>query len=192
MKTIIPEKSLKDNSKPNKEFSFWRMVIKHSTVSVLLLSVLALTVVYIWKESQNDKQKSVILKAATLQIEKNQQDLLKIIAKPLVWDIRSEMLRGNLEQVDLLISDLVKENNFCYIHLITPNGNVILSTNKSLEGKQIGDEIIAHLLLVESPSIVELADKIIVVAAPVMGIDRRLATLVVGYKTVDIKLEKNK
>lgn len=192
MKTITPGKSLKDNSKPNEKFSFWRMVIKHSTVSVLLLSVLALTVVYIWKESQNDKQKSVILKAATLQIEKNQQDLLKIMAKPLVWDIRSEMLRGNLEQVDLLISDLVKENNFRYIHLITPNGNVILSTNKSLEGKQIGDEIIAHLLLVESPSIVELADKIIVVAAPVMGIDRRLATLVVGYKTVDIKLEKNK
>ena len=192
MKTITPGKYLKDNSKPNEKFSFWRMVIKHSTVSVLLLSVLALTVVYIWKESQNDKQKSVIIKAATLQIEKNQQDLLKIIAKPLVWDIRSEMLRGNLEQVDLLISDLVKENNFRYIHLITPNGNVILSTNKSLEGKQIGDEIIAHLLLVESPSIVELADKVIVVAAPVMGIDRRLATMVIGYKIVDIKLEKNK
>jgi Tfp pilus assembly protein PilZ len=192
MKTITPGKSPKDNSKPIEKFSFWRMIIKHSTVSVLLLSVLALTVVYIWKESQNERQKSVILKAATLQLETNQQDLLKIMAKPLVWDIRSEMLRGNMEQVNLLITDLVKEKNFRYIHLIAANGNVILSTNKELEGKQIGNEIIAHLVLVESPSIVELADKIIVVAAPVMGIDRRLATLVIGYKTEEIKIKINK
>ena len=187
MKTITPGNSTKENSKANEKFSFWHMVIKHSTVSVLLLSVLALTAVNIWKESQNESQNSVIMKSATLQLQKNQQDLLKIIAKPLVWEIRSEMLRGNMEQVDLLISDLVKEKNFRYIHLIAPNGNVILSTNKGLENKQIGDEIIAHLLVVNSPSIVELADKTIVVAAPVMGIDKRLATLVMGYKTEEVK-----
>jgi len=187
MKTTTNEKSMNDNSKHNGKFSFWRMIIKHSTISVLVLSVLALTVVYVWNDYQNNKQKSVIQKAANLQIEKNQQDLLKVMLKPLVWDIRSEMLRGNMEQVDLLISDLVKEKNFRYIHLIAPNGNVIMSTNKGLEGKQIGDEIIANLLLVESPSIVELADKIMVVAAPVMGIDRRLATLVMGYRIVEIK-----
>ena len=189
MKTITLGNSIEDKPKHTEKFSLWHLIIKHSTVSVLLLSLLALTVVYIWKESQNEKQKIKNMKVATRQIEKTQQDLLKILTKPLVWDIRSEMLRGNLEQVDLLISDLVKENNFRYIHLIASNGNVILSTNKSLEGKQIDDKIIAHLLVVESPSIVELADKTIVVATPVMGIDRRLATLVVGYKTVEIKLE---
>ena len=186
MKTTA-DKSLKENSKPNEKFSFWRMIIKHTTLTVILLPLFALIVVYVWKESQNSRQQSVIMKVASQQMEKNQQDLLKIIAKPLVWDIRSEMLRGNMEQVDLLISDLVKEKNFRYIHLIAPNGNVIMSTNKGLEGKQIGDEIIANLLLVESPSIVELADKIMVVAAPVMGIDRRLATLVMGYRIVEIK-----
>ncbi|MEI6754386.1 MAG: hypothetical protein WCK78_14620 [Paludibacter sp.] len=189
MKILTPEKSMNKELKTKAKFSLWHLIIKHSTVSALLLSLLALTVVYIWKESQNEKQRNVIIRAATLQIEKNQQDLLKIMAKPLVWEIRSEMLRGNLEQVDLLISDLVKEKNFHYIHLIASNGKVILSTNKSLENKQIGNEIIAHLLVVEKPTIVELADKLIVVAAPVMGIDRRLATLVIGYRTTAINLE---
>ena len=192
MKTTSPGKSLKDNSRLKEKFSLWHLIIKHSTISVLILSILALTSVYLWKESENEKQNLIIKKAATLQINKNQQDLLKIMAKPLVWDIRSEMLRGNLEQVDLLISDLVKEKDFRYIHLIAPNGIVILSTNKGLEGKQIGNEIAAYLLVVDSPTVVELIDKTIVVAAPVMGIDKRLATLVMGCKTVEIKLEKSK
>ena len=192
MKTINPGNSIIDNSKQNEEFTLGHLIIKHSTISVLILSILALTAVYLWKESDNEKQKLSIKKAATLQINKNQQDLLKIMAKPLVWDIRSEMLRGNLEQVNLLISDLEKEKDFRYIHLIAPNGNVILSTNKGLDGKQIGNEIAAYLLVVDSPTVVELIDKIIVVAAPVMGIDKRLATLVMGCKTVEIKLEKSK
>ena len=85
---ITSDYSQTNKSNPNGKFSFWRMVIKHSTVSVLLVSLLALTVVFIWKESQNERQKSVISKAATLQLETNQQELLKIILKPLVWNIR--------------------------------------------------------------------------------------------------------
>jgi hypothetical protein len=111
------------------------------------------------------------------------------MAKPLVWNIRSEMLRGNLEQVNILISDLVKEKNFRYIHIIAPDGNVILSTNKSMEGKPIGNEIDPNLLVIESPAMVIFADKMLVVAAPIMGVDRRLATLVVGYTTMRIKIK---
>ena len=183
----MSEKYLTDESKPKHKLSFWQMIMKHTTLVVILLPLFALIIVYVWKDSQNSREQTALMKVANQQITINQQDLLKIIAKPLVWDIRSEMLRGNMEQVDLLISDLVKEKNFRYIHLIAPNGNVILSSNKGLEGKQIGDEIITQLLLVESPSVVELADKIIVVAAPVMGVDKRLATLVMGYRIAEIR-----
>ncbi len=44
-------------------------------------------------------------------------------------------------------------------------------------------------MVVDSPSFIVLADKIIVVAAPVMGVDKRLAKMVLGYKTEEIKLE---
>ncbi len=108
---------MKNNSNPKEKKSFWHLILKHSTASVLIISLLALCTIYIWKEFENKRQNTVIIKAATLQIENNQQELLKVIAKPLVWDIRSEMLRGNLEQADLLISDLVKEKK---LHLHPP------------------------------------------------------------------------
>jgi hypothetical protein len=190
-KSVTQDANLSDSSKQeaNQKFSIWRFSKSHPTLSVLLLGIMAAVIVFVWKNIENDRQKSMIIKIATQQIETNQHDLLKIMAKPLVWNIRSEMLRGNLEQVNILISDLVKEKNFRYIHIIAPDGNVILSTNKSMEGKPIGNEIDPNLLVIESPAMVIFADKMLVVAAPIMGVDRRLATLVVGYTTMRIKIK---
>jgi len=178
------------NARSNRTFSIWRLIQNHPTISVLLLGIIAVVVVFIWKDISNNRQKSMIIKVATEQIESNQLDLMKIIAKPLVWNVRSEMLRGNMEQIDILISDLVKEKNFRYVHIIAPDGTVILSTNKSLEGKQIGGEVNPSLLVIESVPIAILSDTTIVVASPVMGVDKRLATLILGYETVKLKFEK--
>jgi hypothetical protein len=160
---------------------FWQLVKKHSTLTAIIIGLMVVVIVYLWKDMEIANQKTKIEKVAKTQIHENQQELLKLVAKPFVWSIRTEMLRGNLEQVNILITDMVKENNFVFIHLIEPNGNVLLSTNKRIEGQQIGEEIDRTLLNVDSSVIKYNNQNEFVVAAPVMGVDRRLAMLVFGY-----------
>lgn len=189
MKTNSISKTEISKDSTKQKASIWTLIRNHPTVFSLLLGALAVTAVYFWKDIQSEKQKVMIVRVANQQIESNQQELVKLMAKPLVWNIRSEMLRGNMEQVNILITDMVKEPNFRYIHLVSPNGNVILSTNKSLEGKPVGKEIDSNLLKIDAPTTAMYNGRVFIVAAPVMGVDKRLATLVVGYATTEIKLQ---
>jgi hypothetical protein len=112
------------------------------------------------------------------------------MAKPLVWNIRADMLRRNSEQINLLFLDLVKEKNFQFIHLIAPDGYVLLSTNKSLEGKLIDANVDAALLLVRSEMVVIEINHVLYVSAPIFGVDKQIATLIIGYKPTLPNFEK--
>ena len=183
-------KNVPDKQSAARKFSIWGMLKNRPTVFVTLIGLVAVATVFCWKNMENKHQKTMIITAANKQLETNQEDLLKIMVKPMVWSLRTEMLRANMEQANILITDMVKEKNFQYIHIITPNGIVLLSTNKSMEAKPIGAGIDASLLLLEAPAFVTSIDNVLVVVAPIMGVDKRLATLVVGYKTVSFTLNK--
>ena len=188
MKTNSTIKTELSKSSTKKNTSIWTFIRNHPTSCSLLLGAVAVTAVYFWKDIQSERQKAMIVRVANQQIESNQQELVKLMAKPLVWTIRSEMLRGNMEQVNILITDMVKEPNFRYIHIIAPDGIVTLSTNKGLEGKPVGNAVDSTLLVIESRPMALLSGNMLVVTSPIMGVDRILATLVIGYKTIDLKL----
>ena len=123
-------------------------------------------------------------------VEKN-HELLTLLCKPLVWSIRSEMLRGNIEQVNIFTTDLVKEKNFQYIHLIDPSGTFLVSTNKRLEGQAAGTMFNADILTTDSTTVRTAEDgKTLIVAAPVMGYDKRLGTLILSYMMDEFHAEK--
>jgi len=151
-------------------------------LTAIITGLLVVIVTYLWKDMQGKRNTAQVIGMAGEQVTIRQQEMLQLMAKPLVWSIRAEMLRGNLEQVNILITDMVKEKNFQYIHLVEPDGKVLLSTNKRLEGQSLKGEIDAALLSTESPVAKRNDEKQLVVAAPVMGVDRRLATLVFCYQ----------
>jgi len=169
--------------------SFFELLKKHSALFVLITGALLMLIIYFGKEFENEKEKERIILLATNQLDVTNQEMLRLLAKPLVWSVRADMLRGNTEQIDLLILNLIKEKNFQFIHLIEPNGNVILSTNKGLEGKFIGDNVDAVLLRVSSDVLVVEINHSIYVSAPIFGIDQQIATLIIGYKPVGINFE---
>jgi hypothetical protein len=88
---------------------------KHPVIFTIILALIALACVYYWKNYQARKQKEAIENIATVQLMQNNVEMLKLLSKPLVWSIRSEMLRGNLEQVNIYTNDMVKEKNFRFI-----------------------------------------------------------------------------
>ena len=172
-----------DDEKKN---SFLLFIKKNPLLVTILIGILAVLVVFFWKDFEGERQRKEIIKVATLQIEEKNQEMMMLIARPMVWSIRSEMLRGNLEQVDMFTTDMVRMRNFQFIYLIEPDGNTLISTDKRIEGQQFEEKFQQDVLKVESTVVFPEEENLLVMAAPVMGYDRRLATLVVAYRAENI------
>lgn len=169
-------------SETTQKRSFWQFIRKYPVFLTALLGILAVTAVYFWKDMQGRNQKAEVEKMATAQIEQNLHDMLRLMSKPLIWSIRSEMLRGNIEQVNIFTNDLVKEKNFQYIHLIDPDGNIIVSTDKKLEGQSANGMFDNSILQTDSVMVFNSDNSMLTLAAPVMGYDKRLAIVIMKYK----------
>ena len=154
---------------------------KHPVIFTILIALIAIACVYYWKNHQAKKQKEAIENMATVQLMQTNVVMLKLLAKPLVWSIRSEMLRGNLEQVNIYTNDMVKEKNFQFIYLISPGDSMLISTDKKFQGQSAKGMFDDKLLKTDSLVVENNDNKTLTIFAPVIGYDSRLATLVYRY-----------
>lgn len=164
-----------------------RFVKKRPVTTTVLIGLLAVVLVYFGKEIQIKLQKRAVIKTANVQLLENNEAMLKVLSKSVDWSIRSEMMRGNMEQVDLLMTELVKDSHFQYIHLVGQDGNIMLSTNKKQEGQPIETKDVKSALAADSTLFINEGDTLITVVSPVMGFDKRLGTLVMSYTCKAIK-----
>lgn len=183
--------ALNEPKQPTKKQKAVSLIKKYPVITTALVGLIAVVAVYFWKDIQGNKQKAAIEQMAATQLKQNNETMLKLMAKPLVWSIRAEMLRGNMEQVNIFTSDLVKEKNFQFIYLVDPAGMIIVSTDKKMEGQPVGDMFAPAL--VQTDSVVVLNDErgILTMAAPVMGFDKRLAVIILNYAPQGFVNEKD-
>ena len=154
---------------------------KHPVISTLIFAFLALIAVYLWKDVQGKKERKAVIEQANLQMQTQNKEMLVLLCKPLVWTIRAELLRENLEQVVLFTNDMVKEKNLESIHLIKPSGEFMISTNKKLEGQSAMGMFDTTLFTTDSTIVVSNASGELIAASPVMGYDKKLCTLLLQY-----------
>jgi len=155
---------------------------------VILVAIILLVALWIWKSIETSnirknaatEQDHLKTEAQGYIVETHEQHL-RLLAKPFVWAVRSQMLEGNMSQVNLYMNEMVKEKNFQRISLVDGQGKIISSTNKKDEGQafaSIGNE--ADLQNDET-NVQVLQDSIIHLTSPVMGFNNRLGTLVISY-----------
>lgn len=100
----------------------------------------------------------------------------------LSWAVRGELIRNNIDQIDQYLSEIVKMKDTERVVLIGEDGQLLVSTDKRLEetkGVEIYPKEILNLQKITLRSDVE-GKKILV--APVMGLNKKIATVVVSYK----------
>ncbi|MGZ0018037.1 hypothetical protein [Nitrosomonas sp. wSCUT-2] len=100
----------------------------------------------------------------------------------LSWAVRGELIRNNVDQIDQYLSEIVKMKDTERVVLIGDDGQLLVSTDKRLEetkGVEIYPKEILNLQKITLRSDVE-GKKILVV--PVMGLNKKIATVVVSYK----------
>jgi len=97
---------------------------------------------------------------------------------PLVWVVRSEMMRGSFDQLNQYLAQLVKEPNMKEIIVARLDGRIVAATNKKREGTLASSAFPVDMLRVEAITVTTLENGDLLVAAPVLGLNARLGTLI--------------
>ncbi len=155
----------------------------------ILVALVLLAALWIWKNTElNNERKEAERKNEMLQqrasalITNAHEEHLKLLAKPYVWAVRTELLKGNINQVNLYANEMVKEKNFQNIVVANDKGVIISSTNKKNEGKEFATVGNPNYLSSDSTIVENINDTVLVMSSPIMGFNNKLGTLMVTYK----------
>lgn len=104
---------------------------------------------------------------------------LKYNVRVFSWAVRSELIRGNLEQVEQFFIEYLKIEDIVKVQLINPENNTIsTSTDRKDNGELVYDK---QIINAESIVIISNDDSYLLVN-PIMGLDRKLGILLVEVK----------
>jgi hypothetical protein len=166
---------------------------RNKTIGIIVITALVLLgALWIWKalevrsvRNEAEAENERVRQTAANIITQSRTEQLRLLAKPFVWAVRAEMLRGNMDQVNLYLQDMVRERNFQRIEVADSRGVVIASTDKKNEGKPLAD---TGRLSVDTIVVNTLGDSAWTISSPIMGLDSRLGTLVIDYASPKPKL----
>lgn len=161
--------------------------IDYRWIIIIVLIVVGAGLYFYQSYQLSHLKKDLTAQADSALVNQN-QTMLKMSAKPLVWAIRSEMLRNNLDEINVFNTDLVKEENVVEVTLLNGVGNIINSTDKKLEGTMASEEYM-RFLKTDSVQVFSLSDSTSRLVAPVMGYQSKLGVVILSYKVVKFNLE---
>ncbi len=150
--------------------------------------VVLFAALWIWKaveisnlKRENEKKEALLQQKAVELLRQSDYRYLKLLAKPYVWAIRTEMMKGNIDAVNLYANDMVKEKYFQTITVVDDKGVIVSSTNKKLEGKPFASVGNAAYLSNDSTVVNKVDAATLEVSSPVMGFNKRIGTLIFNY-----------
>lgn len=157
-------------------------VIAVVTLGAIVLAVwLAVTVRR--ASSSLESQRASLVKSGADAMSRQSAALLKLSALPLAWAMRAALLKDDFQTVDVYLQNMIREPHVTGAVLIGPDGRVRLAGNRKLEKVSVADAFPGISITAERPAVIATgADARVVV--PVMGLDRRLGTLILSYEVL--------
>ena len=165
----------------------------------ILLILLALGLAgYLWvnnelalkKQMQAFKtEKNELIQTAETNFETTTSQQLELMMRTFAWAVRGEVTRGNMEQVDLFFTQLVKEDRVNEIILADTAGKILLSSNKKNEGTMLPTNYGEDILNTEQV-LVKTQNEMRIAGVPIMSLDSRFGTLIVVFKKEGLDLSK--
>jgi len=160
----------------------WRLII-------ILLLVIAVAGMYVWKNVAVNRTTVHLTEKADRIITDQNRMFLRLAVVPLVWAVRSEMIRENYDQINLYLNQFVKEQNMKEIVVAKPDGTIMVATNKKFEGKPVTDIFPASVLQEDTLTVSSLENRDIMVASPVMGLSDKVGVLILLYTPQSYSLQ---
>lgn len=165
----------------------------------LLLGVL-LVVVFIWKQwalnaaeaeleaqrialtEQAAREKAALLARANEAIARNSEAAHRLMGATLAWSVRGEMSRGNMGQIDEFFGELVRNDRIQQAALADPGGQILLSSDRKLQGARFADHFPAELLSEPTVAIHPGKDGNKYLVMPIFGLTSRTGSVILVYQ----------
>ncbi len=176
----IPDSTARNGHQPeqdaNKSF-----IIAHWRLIGCFLLVLAIAGMYLWKNVAVYRAKAQLTERAGQIITDQNKSLLRLAVVPLVWAVRTEMMGGNYNQINLYLTQFVKEQNVKEIVVAKPDGTIVAATDKKLEGASVASVFPPSVLQEDKTILSTQENGDIMVVSPVMGLSEKLGVLILLY-----------
>lgn len=127
-------------------------------------------------------ERANVVKQAEAQHAATLKQSLNLLAVPLAWAIRREMMAGNLDQVDQYVSELVKLEGVHEVVVANADGVVAVASDRRHAGAAFSTLYPERYLSADEIVVDEVAAGRWLLVAPLMGLSGRLGTLVLGYQ----------
>ncbi len=168
------------------------MIILVALVILLPLSMYWFMSLEISKLETRQKLETDSLRSqSALEISQNNENNLKTVARVFSWAVRAEMMRENMEQVNQIMTELVKIKPYQQVVLISNDGVVLLSTDKKYEKKAYTEQFYQQIAGSDQVDLKVQTSGELLVSAPVFGIDNRLGSIVITYKPAGSTIVSN-
>ncbi len=181
--TILSEKFEPLAKIPNMQLPIWYAGVFIGIIVVLFAwKMIAVSKVESDMAKKLDGERALITQQAREYADKQYMREEERFGQVLSWAVRGELIRHNLDQIDQYMSEIVRMKDTERVVLIGEDGQLLLSTDKRLEetkGTEIFPKEILNLQKITVKSDVD-GRKLLVI--PVMGLNKKIATLVVSYK----------
>lgn len=181
--TILSEKFEPLAKIPNMQLPIWYAAVFIGIIVVLFAwKMIAVSKVESDMAKKLDGERALITQQAREYADKQYMREEERFGQVLSWAVRGELIRHNLDQIDQYMNEIVRMKDTERVVLIGEDGQLLLSTDKRLEetkGTEIFPKEILNLQKITVKSDVD-GRKLLVI--PVMGLNKKIATLVVSYK----------
>lgn len=168
---------------PNMQLPIWYgLVFLGIIVIIFAWKLIAVSKVESDMAKKLENERVVIIQQAREYADQQYIKEEERFGQVLSWAVRGELIRNNIEQIDQYLSEIVKMKDTERVVLIGDDGQLLVSTDKRLEeakGIEIFPKEILNLQKITIKSDVD-GKKILVV--PVMGLNKKIATVIVSYK----------
>lgn len=130
---------------------------------------------------QLEMERKMLIRKARVYADSQYQKEEERFGKVLAWAVRGEMIRNNLDQIDQYLTELVKTKDTERVDLISEDGKLLVSTDKRLENTEASSVYPKEVLNQRKITIKSDVDGKKLLIVPVMGLNARLANIVISY-----------
>lgn len=164
------------------------ILFRHWRLLGVLALVLAVAGTYLWKNVAVSRAKEQLSRQAGQVLAEQHKSFLRLAAVPLVWTIRSEMMRGNYDQINQYLAQFVREPNMKEVLVARADGRIVAASNKKRDGTMVTDLFPPETPKVDTVTVTTRQDGMFVVAAPIMGLNDKLGVLILVAAPPDYTL----
>ncbi len=164
---------------------------------VILILILAVFAVYLWKsieirsiKKEMDKERLNLTEKSQKILDYQTKDLLRLLGISLSWVVQKEMIIENYGIIDDYFVNLIREPNFRWIILAKSDGRIVVSTDKSLEGKDVFLLIPKEITELSTIRVEEVEKGNIRVIAPIMHLNQKIGIIGILYSKEKVNFEK--